>query len=109
MVRITHYSFTDYVLLLRRNVAGNRGGVLLLQDYIPGYKFNITQTAIQYTNSTELNHPAYSLDLAPDDYHLFSKLKSFLCGGDFEIDDEAIMIVSHYLEDLGPDSCFLEV
>ena len=81
-----------------------RRGVLLLQDSTSVHKLNITQNAIQYTDFTELNHPAYSSDLAPSDYHLFSNLKNFLRDRKFETDDEAIMTVNHYLESLDSDS-----
>ena len=53
-----------------------------------------------HTGVIELYHPAYSPDLAPSDYHLFSNLMSFLHGRSFETDDEAIMTVNHYLESL---------
>ena len=48
-----------------------RHGVLRLLNNTPVYKSNITQSAIQYTGFTELNHPGYTPDLAPSDYHLF--------------------------------------
>ena len=61
MVHITHHSFIGYVLLFRRNITEKlRRGVVLLHDNAPVHKSNITQTAIQYTGFTELNHPTYS-------------------------------------------------
>ena len=75
-----------------------RRGVLLPHDKAPLYKSNITQAAIQYTGFTELNHPAYSPDLAPIDYHLFSSMKNFLHDRNSVNDNEAIMTVNHYLE-----------
>ena len=77
--------------------------MLLLHYNSPVHKCNITQAATQYTGFIELNHPTYSPDLAASDYHLFSNLKNFLCGRDFENDDEAIMTVNHYLERLDCD------
>ena len=68
-----------------------RRSVLLLQDNAPIHKFHITQAAIQYTSFAELNHPAYSSDIAASDYQLFSNMKNFPCGRNFETDDEAIM------------------
>ena len=73
-----------------------RRGVLLLHDNAPVRKSNVTQAAIQYTGFIELNHPKYSSDIAPSDYHLFSNLKNFLRGRKFEADDEALMIVNHW-------------
>ena len=103
MVHITHNSFTRYVLLLRRNVVV----CCLFQGNAPVHKSNITQAAIQYTDLTELNHPAYSSDIAPRDYHPFSNLKDFLRSRNFDTDDEAIMIMNHYLENHDSDY-FLE-
>jgi histone-lysine N-methyltransferase SETMAR len=50
-------------------------GVLLLHDNAPVHKCNIVQAAIRKVGFVELNHPAYSPDIAPSDYHLFSNLK----------------------------------
>ena len=78
--------------------------VLLLHGNTPVHKSNITQAAIQYTNFTELNYPAYSPDIAPSDYYLFSNLKNFFRGRNSEIDNEAIVTVNHYLESVDSDS-----
>ncbi|CAF1529591.1 unnamed protein product [Adineta ricciae] len=45
-------------------------GVLLLHDNLSVHKSNIAQAAIQQNNFIELNHPAYSQDIAPSDHHL---------------------------------------
>ena len=74
--------------------------VLFLHDNAPIHKSNITQAAIQYTSFTELNRSAYPPDITASNYHLFSNLKNFLHGRNFESDDEAIMTVNHYLENL---------
>ena len=66
----------------------SRRDVLLLHDNTPFCKSNITQTAIEYTGFTELNYPAYSLDLAPSDHHLSSNVKNFLRGRNFESDND---------------------
>jgi hypothetical protein len=50
-----------------------------------------------------LNHPAYSPDIAPCDYHLFSNLKKFLRGKNFSSDNEAIGTVEDYLNDLNSE------
>ena len=72
-------------------------GVLLLHDNAPVHKSNIAQAAIRQAGFTELNHPAYSPDIAPSDYYLFSNLKKFLRGKNFASDDEAIDTVEEYL------------
>jgi len=47
-----------------------------------------------------LEHPPYSLDLAPSDFYLFPKLKLFLPGQRFSSNQEAIADVEGYFADL---------
>ena len=63
-------------------------GVLPLHDNTAVHKSNMTQAAIRYIDFTELNHPAYSQDIALNDYHLFSNLKNFLRGRNSESDND---------------------
>ncbi len=58
------------------------------------------QAAIRQAGFVELNHPAYSPDIAPSDYYLFSNLKKILRGKNFSSDNEAISTVEDYLCDL---------
>jgi len=47
-----------------------------------------------------LEHPPCSPDLAPSDFFLFPKLKLFLAGQRFSLNQEAIAAVEGYLADL---------
>ena len=47
-----------------------------------------------------LPHPAYSPDLAPSDFQLFWKLKTFLGEYKFVCNEKAIYVVNDYFEDL---------
>jgi histone-lysine N-methyltransferase SETMAR len=47
-----------------------------------------------------LEHPLYSLDLAPSDFYLFPKLKLFLASQSFSWNQEAIAAVEGYFADL---------
>ena len=78
-------------------------GMLLLHDNDPIHKCKIVQTAIRQLGFIELNHPAYSLDIAPTNYHPLSNLKKFLCGKNFSSDDEAVTTVEDYLTDLNSE------
>ena len=78
-------------------------GVLLLRDHAPIHKCNILQPAIRHAGFIELNHPAYSPDIAPSDYHPFSNLKKFLCLKNFSSDEEAVTTVEVYLTDLNSE------
>jgi len=53
-------------------------GVWLLHDNAPIHKSMIAQQAVRDCGFVQLDHPAYSPDLAPSDYFLFRNLKSHL-------------------------------
>ena len=57
-------------------------------------------------NFVELNHPAYSPDIAPSDYYLFKNMKAFLRGKNFDSDDEVITTVEEYLRNLDSEFFF---
>jgi len=50
-------------------------GVLILHDYVPAHRALATQKKLSYLCFQCLDHPPYSPDLSPSDYHLFSGLK----------------------------------
>jgi len=49
--------------------------VLFLHDNAPAYRALATQKKLAYLGFQCLDHPPYSPDLAPSDYHLFPGLK----------------------------------
>ncbi|GBN01767.1 hypothetical protein AVEN_224476-1 [Araneus ventricosus] len=49
------------------------------------------------------DHPLYSPDLAPSDYHLFLKLKEFLGGKRFGSDEELENAVTTWLNELAAE------
>jgi len=50
-----------------------------------------------------LDHPPYSLDLAPSDIHLFLRLKKHLAGKKFDGDDEVQEEVMTWFKGLAAD------
>ena len=52
-------------------------GVVLLHDARP-HTAARTNVLIKLFNCEILDHPSYSSDLAPSDYHLFTKMKVWL-------------------------------
>ena len=50
-------------------------GVLFLHDNAPAHRALATQKKLAYLGFQRLDHPPYSPDLAPSDYHLFPGLK----------------------------------
>jgi len=64
--------------------------VLFLHDNAPAHWTLATQKKLAYLGCQCLDHPPYSLDLAPSDYHLFPGLKKQLEGHHFSSDVEVI-------------------
>ncbi|CAK9809133.1 Histone-lysine N-methyltransferase SETMAR [Anthophora quadrimaculata] len=54
-----------------------------------------------------LEHPPYSPDLAPSDFHLFPNLKKFLRGKRFSSNEKVIATANDYFEEL-PENHFRE-
>jgi len=50
-------------------------GLLLLHDNVPAHQALAAQMKLAYLGLQFLDHPPYSPDLAPSDYHLFPGLK----------------------------------
>ena len=78
--------------------------VVLLHNNAPIGKCKIVQAAIRQAAFIELNHPAYSLDIAPANYHPLSNLKKFLRLKNSSSDDEVFTTVEDYLTDLNSES-----
>ena len=53
----------------------HQGGGLFLHDNAPAHRALATQNKLAYLGFQCLDHPPYSPDLAPSDYHLFPGLK----------------------------------
>ena len=72
-------------------------GVLLLHDNARPHTAHLTINTIQQLNWEVLEHPAYSPDLAPSEFHLFGPLKNALRGRRFAADDEVKDAVHDWL------------
>ena len=73
--------------------------VLLLHDNARPQTASQTVETINHLGFEVLEHPAYSLDLAPSDYHLFGLLKNALRGRQFSTDKEVREAVYKWLRD----------
>jgi len=51
-------------------------GVLFLHDNAPAHRALATQKKLAYLGFQSLDHPPFSPDLAPSEYHLFPALKN---------------------------------
>lgn len=87
---------------LRRAIQNKRRGMLskgiiLLHDNARPHAANRTQALIRSFGWEQLDHPPYSPDLAPSDYHLFLHLKQHLGGQRHDNDDDVKMTVMQWL------------
>jgi len=74
-------------------------GILFLHENAPAHQALATQKKLAYLGFQCFDHPPYSPDLAPSDYHLFTGLKKQLKGHHF---------LSDATETLQPSEFFFE-
>lgn len=74
-------------------------GIRLLHDNAPAHTSNVAQAAIATCGFQLLNHPPYSPDVAPSDFHVFSDLKRHLRGKRFSTDNEVISFCDDYFSE----------
>lgn len=90
---------------LRRAIQNKRrglltSGVILLHDNARPHSAALTRDLLQQFKWEVWEHPPYSPDLAPSDFHLFPKLKDFLGGSHYGSDDELKEAVSDWFNSL---------
>jgi len=71
---------------------------LFLHDNAPVQRTLATQKKLAYLAFPCLDHPPYSPDLAPSDYHLFPGLKKQSKGRHFSSDAEVIAVAETWLD-----------
>ena len=69
-----------------------------MHDNAPAHRALAIQKKLGYLGFQYLEHPSYSLDLAPLDYHLFPGLKKQLKGRHFLSDKKVIVAVETWLD-----------
>ena len=72
--------------------------VLFLHNNVPAHRPLVTQKKLAYLGFQCLDHPPYSLNLAPLDYHLLPGLKKQLKGRYFSSDAEVISAAETWLD-----------
>lgn len=73
--------------------------VILLHDNARPHSANITRQKVEQFGWEILEHPAYSPDLSPCDFHLFGPLKETLGGQRFDSDQAVETFVLQWLRD----------
>jgi histone-lysine N-methyltransferase SETMAR len=71
--------------------------ILLLHDNARPHSAAKTQDLITSFKWEQMDHPPYSPDLVPRDFHLFLHLKKFLGGKRFDDDDDLKDVVQKWL------------
>jgi histone-lysine N-methyltransferase SETMAR len=74
--------------------------IIFHQDNAPTHKSVATMGKLRDLHYELLEHPPYSPDLAPYDFCLFSKLKLFLSGQHFCLNQKVTGAVGGYFADL---------
>ena len=87
---------------LRRAIQNERRGMLsanllFLHDIARPHSAAHTQDLIASFGWEQMDHPPYSPDVAPSDFHLFLHLKKFLGGKRFDDDDDLKDAVQKWL------------
>jgi histone-lysine N-methyltransferase SETMAR len=76
------------------------------QDNALAHKSVLAMGKLRDLHYELLEHPPFSPDLTPSDFHLFSNLKLFLAAGQhFSLNQEAIAAVERYFADLTKNHC----
>lgn len=82
-------------------------GVILLHDNARPHVAKIVQEALAWKKWEILQHPAYSPDLSPCDFHLFGPLKKALKGQRFHTDADVMNAVNTWFSEQ-PQSFFAD-
>ena len=84
--------------VLKKKFEGNFAkAFLFLHENIPAHRALVTQKKLAYLGFQFLDHPPYSPDLAPSDYHLFPGLIKQLIGRYFPSDAAVIAAAETWL------------
>jgi len=100
--------YRDTLQCLRRAIQNKRrgllsSGVVLLHDNARPHMARQTTALLQKFRWDIMDHPPYSPDLAPSDYHLFLHMKHFLAGKQFHSDAEVKTTVNNWLQQQAVD------
>jgi histone-lysine N-methyltransferase SETMAR len=73
-------------------------GLLSFHDNVSAHRALADQKKLVYLGFQCLDHPPYSLNLTPSDYHLFSGLQKQLKGRNFSSDMQVIAAAVTWLD-----------
>ncbi|KAK6764268.1 hypothetical protein RB195_024548 [Necator americanus] len=81
----------------------NRKGAILLHDNARPHVSLITRQKLHELNYESLDHPPYSPDLSPTDFHFFKHLDNFLQEKHFRNQDDAETAFDEFIASRTPD------
>ncbi|KAK6747273.1 hypothetical protein RB195_000466 [Necator americanus] len=81
----------------------NRKGVILLHDNARPHVSLITRQKLHELNYETLDHPPYSPDLSPTDFHFFKHLDIFLQEKHFRNQDDVETAFDEFIASRTPD------
>ena len=79
-------------------------GVILLHDNVQPHTVARTNALIKLFNREIFDRPPYSPDLAPSDYHLFTKVKVWLATHCFHTNEKLMDGVNNWLHNFAAPS-----
>ncbi|KAJ4425552.1 hypothetical protein ANN_27747, partial [Periplaneta americana] len=85
--------------------SANHARVVLLHENARPHTAASTRELLDQFGWEIFDHPPYSPDLSPSDFHLFTKLTDFLGGTRFGSDEELKKTVNTWLNDLAAEEC----
>ena len=91
-------AYCDTLARLQRAIRNKKRGMLkcrvcLLHDNAQPHYAHVTTVLLKKFKWDVLDHPLYSPDFVPSDFHLFLHLKKHLAGKKFDDDDEVQEVV----------------
>ncbi|CAD5214302.1 unnamed protein product [Bursaphelenchus okinawaensis] len=102
---ITADTYCAQIDKLRHNLPTmvRRRGPIILQDNARPHAAKKTVAKFRELGYEVLEHPPYSPDLAPTDFHLFKHLSSFLNGRIFKTPDDAKNAFKNFINSRNPE------
>jgi len=107
-LKINADAYCETVRKLRRAIQNKRrgmpsSGIVLLHDNARPHTAARTAQLLQQFRWEVFDHPPYSPDLEPSDYHLFMHLKKWLASQSYEEDDRLKTDVTTWFKSLAAD------
>ena len=90
--------YCDQLSRLHRKMRNRQGSIVLLHDNAKPHTARLTTNKMAEFGWEVLEHPPYSPDLAPSDFHLFRALEHFLRGKKFSNVDEMRVSLGEFFD-----------